>query len=55
MTDFETHPIGTTKRIEKLEAVVDAVKELRIPGGDRWYHQFSWLREALAALERDDD
>lgn len=68
MSDFETHPVGTADRIEKLERVLEAAKQhvewcrLNLatigthpkltPDRGRGY---SRLEKAVAAAEGDDD
>ena len=55
MNDFETHPVGTKKRIEALEAIADAAKKYR----NLWHNventRMKALGEALAALDKEQN
>ena len=62
MTDFETHPVGTGKRIKELEAklarVLDALDETRIVLAEHEPHPLPVLSKVLAtiaALKGQDD
>ena len=61
MSDFETHPIGTAKRIEELEAHVEALQNkcarrgLSPEDSDALQAENEVLRIALAKLEETNE
>tara|TARA_R110000803_G_scaffold177806_2_gene240220 strand:- start:277 stop:465 length:189 start_codon:yes stop_codon:yes gene_type:complete len=43
MTDFETHPIGTQKRLDEMEAALRHIVDLNVPEDDSPMSPEYWL------------